>query len=62
MTLTLACKDLGISSCPYVARGKTEDEVMEKGAKHGKDVHGYTDKQLNDPKMMKQVKAAIKKE
>lgn len=24
----LACKDLGMPNCPYVARAKTEDEVI----------------------------------
>jgi len=61
MTLTMACKDLGMD-CPFVARGKTEEEVMKKGVKHGKEVHGYTDEQLNDPEMVEKVKAAIKKE
>jgi predicted small metal-binding protein len=61
MTYKLACRDMGID-CNYVAKGKTESELMKKAIKHGKEVHGYTDEQLNDPKMMKEAKAAIKKE
>ncbi len=61
MTLKLACRDLG-TDCSYVARGETEDELMADGVKHAKEVHGYTDEQLNDPEMMKKVKAAIKQE
>lgn len=60
MAYTLSCKDLG-DTCPFVAKGETTDEVISNMAKHAKDVHGYTDAQLNDPKMMEQVKAAIKK-
>jgi len=61
MGKTLACKDLDPkSSCPYVARGETMEELMADAAKHGKEVHGYTDEQLNDPKMLEKIKAAVK--
>ena len=60
MAYTLACRDLE-SECPYVAHGETMDEVLQDSVKHAKEVHGYTDEQLNDPKMMEQTKAAIKK-
>ena len=59
MAYTLSCRDLE-SECPYVAHGETIDEVVQDSAKHAKEVHGYTDEQLNDPKMMEQMKAAIK--
>ena len=59
MAYTLACRDLE-SDCPYVAHGETIDEVVKDGLKHAKEVHGYTDEQLNDPKMMEKTKAAIK--
>ena len=61
MGFKLACKDLG-SDCTYVAKGETMEEVMEDGAKHGKEVHGYTDEQLNDPQMIEKIKAAIKQD
>jgi len=61
MTMTLACRDLG-TDCPYVARGETEEELMAGMVKHAKEVHSYTDEQLKDPELMKNVKAAIKKE
>lgn len=61
MAMTFACRDVG-TDCPYVARGETEEELMADIVKHGKEVHGYTDEQLNDPEMVKKVKAAIKKE
>ena len=61
MALTLSCKDLD-STCTYVAHGKTEEELIANMGKHAKKVHGYTDEQLNDPEMIKKIKAAIKKE
>ncbi len=59
MGFTLACKDAGVD-CPYIARGETMDEVFADAAKHGKDIHGYTDEQLKDPKMMEMMKALVK--
>ena len=61
MTYKLACKDVGVA-CPFVSEGKTMDEMMEVAVKHAKEEHGYTDEQLNDPEMQKEIKAAIKEE
>ena len=60
MAYTLACRDAGVT-CPYVARGETEEEVLKNASKHVKEVHGYTDEQLNDPKFIEESKKIIKK-
>jgi predicted small metal-binding protein len=44
-----------------VARGETEEEVLQDSAKHVKEVHGYTDEQLSDPKFLEEVKKLMKK-
>ena len=59
MAFTLACKDAGVD-CPYVARGETEEEVLQEAAKHVKEVHGYTDEQLSDPKFLEESRRLIK--
>lgn len=59
MAHTIACRDLGMD-CDYVARGETVEELMAAGGKHGKEVHGFTDAQMNDPAMVATVKAAVK--
>jgi predicted small metal-binding protein len=59
MAYTLACRDFG-TSCPYVARGETIDEVVQDAMKHAKEVHNYTDEQLSDPKTIAETKALIK--
>ena len=59
MAKTFACKDVGVD-CPYVAHAETEEDLMVHISTHAKEVHGYTDEQLNDPEMMTKVKAAIK--
>ncbi len=61
MTYTLACKDTGVD-CPYVARGETEEEMMKNAVGHVKEVHGYSDEQINSPEMKEIVKKAVKKE
>ncbi|UCE96491.1 MAG: DUF1059 domain-containing protein [Candidatus Bathyarchaeota archaeon] len=61
MGLKLACKDLG-KQCPFVARGETMEEVTAKAGKHAKEVHGYTDAQLNDPEMQTKIKAVVREE
>jgi predicted small metal-binding protein len=60
MAYTLACKDAGQVTCPFVARGETKDEVFAEAAKHAKEVHGYTDEKLSDPKLIEQMKAIVK--
>lgn len=63
MGLKIVCKELDPNSnCPYVARGANMDELLADLTKHAKTVHKYTDAQINDPKMMKAIKAAVKKE
>ena len=61
MSLTLACKDTG-AECDFVAKAETEEELMAQIAKHAKEVHGYTDEQLNDPALIEQIKALVKEE
>ena len=36
--LTLACRDIGMD-CHFVAKGKTDEKVMKKAAKHLKKKH-----------------------
>ena len=59
MAYTLACKDFGVE-CEYVAHGETEEEVMAEGVKHVKEVHGYTDEQVNSPEFIEDAKQHIK--
>jgi predicted small metal-binding protein len=58
MAYTLACKDAGVD-CPYVARGETEEQMLEDGIKHVKETHGYTDENLT-PEFMAEIKSLVK--
>ncbi len=59
MAYSLACRDTGID-CSYVSQGETIEELWEDGVKHVKEVHGYTDEQLNDPKFKEEMQPFIK--
>ena len=41
--LSLACRDIGIMYCEYVATGETEEELWGEGAEHIIKVHGTED-------------------
>ena len=60
MAYTIACSDAGIT-CPFVAQGETEEEVLKESFKHVKEAHGYTEEQLTDPKFLEEAKKLIKK-
>jgi predicted small metal-binding protein len=63
MGLSIACIELDPkSACPYIARGDTMDELLTDLADHAKTVHGYTDEQINDPKMQKAINAVVKQD
>jgi predicted small metal-binding protein len=49
---TLACKDAGVK-CDFVAKGKTDEEVLTKVAEHGKKVHGMKDSDFATDKVQK---------
>jgi predicted small metal-binding protein len=67
MGMKVKCSDMeremGLeAACSYVARGENMEELMADLGKHAKEVHGYTDEQLQAPETVAAVKAAIQKE
>ena len=42
MAKVLKCRDVGMD-CDFVARGKTEEEILKQAAKHAGTVHGMTE-------------------
>ena len=49
MEKVLKCKDVGVD-CDFVARGKTDDEVLKKASEHAKkdhDIDEVTEEYLN---------------
>ena len=60
MVKTLSCREVGLFDCDEVVRGETEDEVMSKGAEHGRQAHGMTDQQLGDPSTGERIRSLIR--
>jgi len=59
MGYSIACKDAGVD-CDWTDHEETKEELMAKLAAHAKSVHDYTDEQLADPEMAKQIESIIK--
>lgn len=49
---TLSCRETG-AQCDFIARGRTDEEVLSKAAEHGKKAHGMKDTDLTPEKMKK---------
>jgi predicted small metal-binding protein len=45
MAKEMRCADLGME-CGFVARGETDDDVVQQAAEHGKQTHGMSDEDL----------------
>ena len=60
MAWRLACSDAGYD-CSYVAEGDSVEQVLADGFAHARAARGYTDEQVNDPKVIEQVRAAIRR-
>jgi len=58
MTLSIACKDVGMKNCDLKAEASTEAALLKKVAQHGKDVHGMV---TVDAATLAKVKSVIKK-
>ena len=50
---TLACKDMGMASCPFVAEGETKEDVLKMMGEHGMKNH-YKEMQESMGKMTKE--------
>ena len=57
--LKLKCKDAGFD-CGFVAKGKTEDEIMQKAAEHAMKDHGMKPEDMT-PEMKEKIRKVIHK-
>ena len=56
---SLACRDVGIKDCEYVASGDTEEELLKNGTVHIIKVHGTEDADIT-PQFKESYKRYIK--
>lgn len=59
MTKVLRCQDVGIWECDFVARGETEQEILNKAAEHARSAHEVTEIPAD---VLAKVRAAIRDE
>jgi predicted small metal-binding protein len=60
--MSLACKDMGVEGCDFVAQGETKEEVMMKLGEHGASAHGMTAEMMSSPEAMAKAEAGMKME
>ena len=58
MGRTFRCADAG-TQCDYIARGQTDDEVMQDVGRHAQEVHGM---QEVPPSLVDQIRGQIRDE
>ncbi len=56
MAKTISCRDVGVD-CDFIARGETEQEILEQCAEHARTAHGMTEL---PPDLAMKVRGAIK--
>jgi len=58
MAKTVNCRDVGVD-CDFVARGETEQEVLQQCAEHARTAHGMNE---IPPELAIKVRAAIREQ
>jgi predicted small metal-binding protein len=56
MAKTISCRDVGVD-CDFIAKGETEQEILEQCAEHARTAHGMTEL---PPDLAMKVRGAIK--
>jgi predicted small metal-binding protein len=61
MAKTISCREVGLfTDCDEVMRGETDEQVLQAAAAHGRQRHGMTDDQLQDPTTQQQIRGFIR--
>lgn len=58
MAKFISCRDVGVD-CDFVARGESEQEVLQKCAEHGRAAHGMNEL---SPELVDKVRSGIREE
>lgn len=58
MTKVFSCRDVGVE-CDFVARGQTEEEILQQIAEHGSTAHGMDEL---SPELAEKVRSGIREE
>ena len=58
MEKVLRCADVSGTACPFVARGRTMDDIVQQAGKHAVEGHGLA----VTPELVEAVKARVREE
>ena len=58
MSKVMPCNEV-VSGCPFIARGETDDDVLNCAEEHAREIHGM---QRPSKEFMKKARAAIREE
>ena len=58
MTKVFSCRDVGVE-CDFVARGQTEEEILQQIEEHGRTAHGMDEL---SPELAEKVRSGIHEE
>ncbi len=58
MAKVVSCRDIGVD-CDFVARGQTEQEVLQQCAEHARTAHGMNE---ISPELAEKVRSGIREE
>lgn len=58
MLIRYACKDLGLS-CPFVVKGETLDEVVNKALEHVREKHADSFNTIHSPAQIVEMQKAL---
>jgi predicted small metal-binding protein len=58
MTKVISCRDVGVD-CDFVARGQTEEEILQQVAEHARTAHGMNEL---SPELAEKVRSGIREE
>ncbi len=59
MSFEVACRELG-NDCDFVVKGQDLEEIVKVTVEHGKEVHGQSEAQVRDDKVVETMKAKAK--
>jgi predicted small metal-binding protein len=58
MTKVISCRDVGVD-CDFVARGQTEQEILQQCAEHARSAHGMNEL---SPELAQKLRSGIREE
>lgn len=58
MTMVIRCRDVGVD-CDFVARGQTEQEILQQCAEHARSAHGINEL---SPELAQQLRSGIRED